>query len=283
MFSQEIDNELSLANFKIGNVIGAGGYAKVYSAFRIKDNKPVALKEVPIKHQVAPQEIRLLEKVYNVPGVIKILGWFEIKQSIEEYIELGYTDPDKFEFAVIIVLERPEICLDLFSYLNMRNILAEDVAKDLFKRIFKTTRDCFNEGVIHGDVKDENILVVLDQDSNIQDLKLIDFGAGSFVDGKVNSDFRGTLVYAPPEIFNYGLYNGELATVWSLGILLYNMLCGNVPWQEHRLKDDMSYDNLPFPSFIELSKDCHDLLRICLREETKRAKFCDIADHVWMS
>merc|ERR1712179_415046 len=143
-----------------------------------------------------PLEVALMEQVQDVPGVIRLIDYFDMQHCF------------------YIVMERFN-SKDLFDFISEKGALPESLAKDLFRQIVGSVIGCYNKGVMHRDIKDENILI----DMNTFKTKLIDFGSGEFVEDRVYQRFQGTRVYSPPEWINYRLYRPEGLTVWSLGIL----------------------------------------------------------------
>jgi len=125
-----------------------------------------------------PLEVCLLKQVYGCPRVVKILDCFERHDSF------------------LIVMERPEPCKDLFDFITEKGMLEEQMARSFFRQVVETVIACHQKGVIHRDIKDENLLV----DLKTLDLKLIDFGSGAFVKEDAYCDFDGELI-APRRSF----------------------------------------------------------------------------------
>ncbi|XP_018014121.1 serine/threonine-protein kinase pim-3 [Hyalella azteca] len=237
--------------YRLGSVLGEGGFGKVYSAIRISDRKPVAVKQVPrakvptwgvVQGDMVPMEVVLLRKVNHIEGAIHLIEWFE------------YGD------CFLIIMERPERCEDLYDYITGNRRLEESEARYLFRQVVEIVRDIEAAGVTHRDIKDENLLVVPDEFGNNK-IKLIDFGSGALVQDSPFSDFEGTRQYSPPEWILRSTYQGLPATVWSLGILLYDMVCGDIPFEVDNqiLSNQISFRGL------NISKECKNLIHQCLQ------------------
>ena len=129
-------------------------------------------------------------------------------------------------------MEKPHHYMDLFDYISKEKTLSELVARHFFRQVIDTVVACQIRGVVHRDIKDENLLV----DLTSHKVTLIDFGSAGYLQRGDYHTFDGTRVYAPPEWISDGRYRWEALTVWSLGILLYDMVVGDVPLQVSALK-----------------------------------------------
>ncbi|XP_039242485.1 serine/threonine-protein kinase pim-1-like [Pipra filicauda] len=253
--------------YRLGSLLGSGGFGRVYAGTRLADGAPVAIKAVPrdlIRRwgelpdgTLAPLEIVLLDKVSSgFRGVIQLLEWFELPNSF------------------LLVMERPERSRDLSRVITAWRFLPEEMAWGLFRQVLKAVRHCTSCGVLHRDIKPQNILL----DLATGEAKLLDFGCATFLQDTVYTQFAGTPSYSPPEWICFKRYRGEAATIWSLGILLYQMVCGKHPFCRGT---NTIWDQLPFPPRV--SRGCQHLIRWCLSiRPSDRPSLEDLLCHPWV-
>eukprot|EP00088_Acartia_fossae_P005027 TRINITY_DN1219_c0_g1_i1.p1 TRINITY_DN1219_c0_g1~~TRINITY_DN1219_c0_g1_i1.p1 ORF type:complete len:344 (-),score=105.51 TRINITY_DN1219_c0_g1_i1:167-1198(-) len=252
------------AKYKIKGLLGKGGFGVVHAAIRKSDGMPVAVKEVS-KDKVMdnaddklPLEVALMQQVADVPGVVSILDFFDLQNSY------------------YIVMERFN-SKDLFDFISETGPLPENLAKHLFQQILSTVAQCHKLGVLHRDIKDENILI----DLNTHQLKLIDFGSGTYLHDGVYTEFEGTRVYSPPEWIKFRRYKADGLTVWSLGILLYDMLCGDVPYETD---DQILAAQLVWFPQLNISPEAKHVVRMCLTPDPEqRISMQQLLNHPWLS
>ena len=247
--------------YAVKEEIGRGGFGVVYAAKRKSDGVEVAIKEVSkdidtLTEDNVPLEVALMQRVNDVPGVIKLITYFDTSDSF------------------YVVMERFN-SKDLFDFITDQGPLPEHMTRELFMQLVDTVIKCHEKGVVHRDIKDENILI----DINTFKIKLIDFGSGALLQEGLYHKFMGTRVCSPPEWINRRVYTAEGLTVWSLGILLYNMLCGDIPFESDQ---EISEGRLVWLKQLKLSSQVKELILGCLSvDPSKRMTLCEVLNHPW--
>ena len=216
-----------LSKYSIGKEIGKGAYAivklvtdkftKIKYAMKVYDRNKLT---DPAKKKCVYREIEIMKRV-NHRNIVKLK-------------EVIYTQK---EILIIMELVNGISLRDYYNkqIRNQENLSEqkERVLKHFFTQIFSAMSYLHKNHMAHRDIKLENILL----DKNNQ-IKIIDFGFGMYnPEDKIQTFFCGTPNYMPPEIINKKSYIGEKADLWSLGVLLYKMLCADFPFKGENEKE----------------------------------------------
>lgn len=249
--------------------MGEGSFGKVYSAVSVFTEKEVAVKcfdKSKLQNENAKkkifQEIEMLKKMDH-PNVIKLLEVFENKKFIFFIMEYAAES-------------------DILKLLKKRGPLDEKIACYLVFQIIQGLKHCHSQGILHRDIKLDNVLLT----SSFL-IKIADFGVSKIVKpGQVLYEQCGTPAYIAPEVIKGDGYSGFQADIWNLGILLYAMVTGTVPFKSNSIDELHSLilkGDWNFPEGNTLSSELKDLLRkILVLDPVKRLDEDGILEHGWM-
>ena len=257
-----------LSFYKYGRVIGRGAFGKVNIGLNILTGRIVAIKSFNKKNIINEAsknkilyETNLMRGLCH-PSVTKILETFECEKYmliIMEYISGG----------------------NLQNFVKKRRKLCEKTAKILFRQIIQGIRYIHSRGIVHRDIKLENILLDL---NNI--IKICDFGVGKLI--KPNTILKnqcGTPVYMAPEILKGNGYKGFPVDVWSAGVALYIMLSGTLPFNKDKDHDlEYSILNNNIKEIKDISDEGNNLLKNILEKDPNKRYTCNqILEHPWLN
>ncbi|RUS79320.1 hypothetical protein EGW08_012938, partial [Elysia chlorotica] len=198
--------------------IGSGGFAKVKLAYHALTGEKVAIKIMDKK--------RLGDELPRVTTEIAAM-----KELCHQHIcKLFQVIETETRFFLVL-----EYCPEgeLFDYIVSKDRLEEDEARIFFRQIISAVAYIHKTGFAHRDLKPENLL--LDDNQNI---KLIDFGLCAKPQGGMESHLAtlcGSPAYAAPELIAGRQYLGSEADLWSMGVLLYALLCGYLPFDDENI------------------------------------------------
>ncbi|XP_022173270.1 testis-specific serine/threonine-protein kinase 3-like [Myzus persicae] len=268
------DQKLSVLEthgYTVGRSVGTGSYATVKIAHSERHKTNVAIKIVS-KLQEATD---YLEKF--LPREIEVVKGLKHDNLIRYYQAIETTH------RVYIIMEYAENG-SLLDIIKRDGKIDDDRARKWFMELVNAIEYCHSKGVVHRDIKCENLL--MDTNYNI---KLSDFGFARNEmikkngQMKTSSTFCGSYAYASPEILKGIPYQPNTADIWSIGVVLYAMIFGTLPF------DDTTYQKLlkqvqkpvSFPRDVVISDTCKQMIIKLLAPLKVRLSISDIKLQPW--
>nr|XP_020499313.1 serine/threonine-protein kinase MARK2 isoform X2 [Labrus bergylta] len=261
------DDQPHIGNYRLLKTIGKGNFAKVKLARHVLTGKEVAVKIIDKTQlnssslQKLFREVRIM-KMLNHPNIVKLFEVIETEKTL--YLVMEYASGG-----------------EVFDYLVAHGRMKEKEARAKFRQIVSAVQYCHQKCIVHRDLKAENLL--LDADMNI---KIADFGfSNEFTLGNKLDTFCGSPPYAAPELFQGKKYDGPEVDVWSLGVILYTLVSGSLPFDGQNLKElreRVLRGKYRIPFYM--STDCENLLKkFLILNPSKRGSLEQIMRDRWMN
>jgi 5'-AMP-activated protein kinase catalytic alpha subunit len=266
-----------VGKYELGRTLGEGTFGKVKHAVNVETNEPVAIKILD-KDKIQKQNMGAqIKKEISIMKIVRHPYIVTMREVLASKTKI---------FIVLDLVTGGE----LFEKIVDEGKLSQEAALFYFRQIVEGVGYCHQKGVCHRDLKPENLL--LDSEGNI---KISDFGLSSLYVGDAESDGAsrtellhttcGTPNYVAPEVLDDSGYDGKKADVWSIGVILYVLVAGFLPFDEKSLVNlfaKIKNADFTYPSWF--STELKSLLELILvADPTKRITLSEMRKNplVW--
>ncbi|XP_046421579.1 serine/threonine-protein kinase SIK3-like isoform X5 [Neodiprion virginianus] len=261
-----VNKLIRVGYYELEKTIGKGNFAVVKMATHVVTKSKVAIK--------------IIDKTkLNEENLAKIFREVHIMKRLRHRHIIRLYQVMETERMIYLVTEYAAGG-EIFDYVVRNGKMSEPEARRVFRQIVHAVCYLHQQKVVHRDLKAENLL--LDADNNI---KLADFGfSNEYTPGVPLGTWCGSPPYAAPEIFKGAPYDGPRADVWSLGVVLYVLVCGALPFDGptmQSLRSVVISGKFRIPYFM--SAECERLIRhMLVVEAERRLSMTQILTHRWM-
>jgi calcium-dependent protein kinase len=266
---------LVLADLDIGEIIGSGSAGTVKLAVHIPTGMRVAVKIIPKRkffmnkklEETTNRELAMLDRIstFDHPHIVRTFGYINDLDNVYIALELceggelleqlehigNYTEHD----AATIMMN----CTDTLGYLHAR-------------------------GIVHRDIKPENLLLKVK--GSPDSVKLADFGLANIMEGKDSlQTVCGSPAYMAPEVHNMKDYD-EKCDMWSMGVMLFLLLSGSLPFLPPRLVEKAELQSYTFEGKLwecvsDAAKDL--VVRLLVADPKLRYSVTEVLAHPWIT
>ncbi|KAJ3413308.1 hypothetical protein HDV05_008225 [Chytridiales sp. JEL 0842] len=309
-----------LERFELGDVLGSGAFGVIMMAIQRSDGQEVAVKFIdkdkmpedfwvpdvtnPDGHKV-PKEVAILRELRH-PGIIGYICHFDEEHHIvlvtERHGTEWYSENPELSLEKNPGLRRASggslhgcgssgngakqvrqrVSCDLFECIDVHRRLPDATCRKIFAQVALTMEYLHNRGIVHRDIKDENVVI----DSSYT-IKLIDFGSASRTasrDSEWFTTFNGTAHFASPEVAMGEPYRGPEAEMWALGCLLFTLVYGENPFLDIA---DVTGGQYVFPFSLPTDGTPYGpqslVRRLLTYYPERRATIQEVVNHPWIA
>uniref|UniRef100_A0A8C7DC55 SNF-related serine/threonine-protein kinase n=1 Tax=Oncorhynchus kisutch TaxID=8019 RepID=A0A8C7DC55_ONCKI len=254
--------------YDLDKTLGRGHFAVVKLARHVFTGEKVAVKVIdksrldPVARAHLFQEVRCMKLVQH-PNVVRLYEVIDTQTKLYLILELG-DGGDMYD------------CI-----MKHDGGLTEEVAKRYFAQIVHAISYCHQLHVVHRDLKPENVVFFEKQGL----VKLTDFGfSNKFQPGENLATSCGSLAYSAPEILLGDEYDAPAVDIWSLGVILFMLVCGHPPFQEANDSETLTMImDCKYTVASHISSACRDLIDCMLQRDPKRRATVElIQGHDWL-
>ena len=213
---EQLKQGAKLEDYKLEETIGSGTYGKVKLATHLQTNEKVAIKIINKKRLINKGDN---ERISNEIKILTTLDHPNILKAFEVFED---------ETNYYIVMERPTKG-DLFNYICSKGRLSMDEASFIYYQIVNAIQYLHKNKIVHRDMKPENIMLTNDMIVKIGDFGLSKFFKSTEIKLQTNC---GSPCYSAPEVLRGNKYKPLPVDIWGIGIILYCMICGELPFED---------------------------------------------------
>ncbi|XP_033738652.1 testis-specific serine/threonine-protein kinase 2-like [Pecten maximus] len=267
---------MSCKGYRLGPKIGGGTYATVRVVERERDGTILAVKIVDTNLRPNTSYVK-----HFLPSELSISICLSHRNAINTHEVI------QCEGFVFMIMDYA-VHGDLLTQIRQNGSMSDTEARKMFFEIAQGIKYLHDNGISHRDIKCENIFLMKDKTPVIGD-----FGFAKrvrLVDGKPcsSTSYCGSMAYASPQLLFNQPYDPKMNDIWSLGCVLYIMMCATMPYDDMRLgimRRTKVVEKVMFPVRVldKLHTDCKDLIYNMLEADTDRRLVIDaVLAHPWL-
>ncbi|ABN64612.2 serine/threonine kinase, partial [Scheffersomyces stipitis CBS 6054] len=260
------------SEFVVLKDMGEGAYGKVVLAQHKEDPIYNIIVKCIDKERILVDTWVRDRKLGTIPSEIQIMAYLNSEPHPNIMRIIDFFEDSKYYYLETPIFGDPP-AIDLFDFIEVKKNMSELECQFIFKQIVSSIYHLHKHGIVHRDIKDENVIV--DENGVI---KLIDFGSAGYTRSGPFDVFVGTIDYASPEVLRGEKYEGKPQDIWALGILLYTMMYKENPFYN---VDEIMEGDLRVPYVIS-EASLKLIEKILVREVNKRPTITDIVEDEWL-